>query len=45
MVYNYFVHFLHEFNGFIPTTKRTEVTNNFYKLFGYRTDYEIIGIT
>lgn len=30
-------------NGYIPAYKRTEITDKLHEIFGFRTDYEIIG--
>lgn len=32
-----------EYNGYIPAYKRTELTDELHQIFGFRTDYEIIG--
>lgn len=32
-----------QYNGYIPAYKRTEITDKLHQIFGFRTDYEIIG--
>lgn len=32
-----------QYNGYIPTYTRTDITDDLHKTFGFRTDYEIIG--
>ena len=32
-----------QYNGYIPAYKRTQITDELHQLFGFRTDYEIIG--
>ena len=32
-----------QYNGYIPAYKRTEITDEIHKVFGYRTDFEIIS--
>ena len=32
-----------QYNGYIPAYKRTEITDEIHKVFGYRTDFEIIN--
>lgn len=32
-----------EYNGYIPAYKRTELTDELHQIFGFKTDYEIIG--
>lgn len=32
-----------QYNGYIPAYKRTEITDDLHKVFGFRTDYEIIS--
>ena len=32
-----------QYNGYIPAYKRTKITDDLHELFGFRTDYEIIG--
>lgn len=32
-----------QYNGYIPAYKRTEITDELHQIFGFRTDYEIIG--
>lgn len=32
-----------QYNGYIPAYKRTEITDELHNIFGFRTDYEIIG--
>lgn len=32
-----------QYNGYIPAYKRTEITDELHQVFGFRTDYEIIG--
>lgn len=32
-----------QYNGYIPAYKRTEITDKLHEIFGFRTDYEIIG--
>lgn len=32
-----------QYNGYIPAYKRTQLTDDLHKLFGFRTDYEILS--
>lgn len=32
-----------QYNGYIPAYKRTQITDELHEIFGFRTDYEIIG--
>ena len=32
-----------QYNGYIPAYKRTDITDDLHKIYGFRTDYEIIG--
>lgn len=32
-----------QYNGYIPVYKRTQLTDDLHKIFGFRTDYEIIS--
>lgn len=32
-----------QYNGYIPGYKRTQLTDDLHKIFGFRTDYEIIS--
>lgn len=32
-----------QYNRYIPAYKRTDITDDLHKIYGFRTDYEIIG--